>query len=782
MTMQYKKLAISIFSISMMLLGMTLLPVSAAYIPTQTETFDQSFVAEENGHTYLYVDNEIYFEQTYVTHNEDMNVEKYFYQESSWSNPLSVYPGPAERKYSFSQGSGFFGGWLDNGTMLPSFHDFVNKSSAPLEIGAYSERNVFGAEVGVQSSIILETNVLNYGTFNLTDEEFIHVTLGGRSDNADIVMLIIDPQGRFLTEGYVGGGNIEIVPFQPTGPGMYQMILIRVSGNDNLCIADFKIDPVTPTTLSFGDIVDGVLPGSEHVVQDDGSMIQEEKTPTAITYKFGTNWTTPARLQFAFNIPEITEDIYYRYDPWILITSGAFFSEGLPFGFQGYLTESSDPFYYQSFQNETYYATVIGMENVGYTLYHDQPTIEELPINQEFYIENVGVNEELQVFSLQLSQDSVMRVNSTEGADGYDWNLWTVDDDMMFQWLDVDDEDVFQDSEIYYIPAGEYLVSAECDDNEAWGFYEFNVGPVIDGVGSVAVDNGGLIGVRFNTSVLSLYNLSVTLNTHDNITAATDIQVMNTYGGFVTELDTDLGNRQSGVGWVEYPANYTDNIIEDFCDGFGIVVISPFSVENNTAGLPGNAFGEYTLDYTIGLEDGAPWMYNSTASISIETGWYNFTLGDPGDAEEYHLLTVDCTEGTWMNVSVYVEDVSDWECSVYQAVDGHFQRLSWSSLDNNFVGSSSGESAFQVGSISDMLYFVFEIERIQAGEGRLDIEINQLLTNNFEFMPPVTYQGVAVPGADPGMVTLVAGGGIAIVAVVIIIVILKKKPGLIGRS
>jgi hypothetical protein len=122
-----------------------------------------------------------------------------------------------------------------------------------------------------------------------------------------------------------------------------------------------------------------------------------------------------------------------------------------------------------------------------------------------------------------------------------------------------------------------------------------------------------------------------------------------------------------------------------------------------------------------------------------------------------------------------MEDVSDMECSVYQAVDGHFQRLDQDDLDSTFVGSSSGEGAFQVGSISDMLYFVFDIERVQAGEGRLDIKITQFLTNSFEFMPPVMYQGAAALGVDAGTLALVAGGGIAIVAVVIIIVILKKK-------
>jgi hypothetical protein len=128
-----------------------------------------------------------------------------------------------------------------------------------------------------------------------------------------------------------------------------------------------------------------------------------------------------------------------------------------------------------------------------------------------------------------------------------------------------------------------------------------------------------------------------------------------------------------------------------------------------------------------------------------------------------------------MNVSVYVEDVSDWECRIFQSIDGHLQFLNWNNLDDTFVGSSSGEGAFQVGSISDMMYFVFDVERIQAGEGRLDIEITEFLTNNFEFMPPVQYQGAAAAGVDTTTLTLVAGGGIAIVAVVIVIVILKRR-------
>ena len=77
----------------------------------------------------------------------------------------------------------------------------------------------------------------------------------------------------------------------------------------------------------------------------------------------------------------------------------------------------------------------------------------------------------------------------------------------------------------------------------------------------------------------------------------------------------------------------------------------------------------------------------------------------------------------------------------------------------------------------------FWVDRTLGGEGRLDIAITPHVTNSFERMPPVLFQGtepIVAPGEDMGLVT--AGIGITVVAVVVVlVVILKKKPQLLGR-
>ena len=219
-----------------------------------------------------------------------------------------------------------------------------------------------------------------------------------------------------------------------------------------------RLDSVIPTELPIGGFAEGLLEGSEYSVSnDDGSLLHHEKAPSAITYKVSSNWATPARLRHAFNEPELTDDVYTQYDPWLHITSDAFVNTEIsnaymryigPISYMGISGPGGAPFYYQSFQNESYYATVIGMENVEYSLFHDQPDLEELPVNQEFYIENNDVETETKSYSLQLSQDSVLRLNSTEGSHGYDWQLWTVDDDWLYHFLEIDDNSAFTDAEI----------------------------------------------------------------------------------------------------------------------------------------------------------------------------------------------------------------------------------------------------------------------------------------------------------------------------------------------
>jgi hypothetical protein len=136
-----------------------------------------------------------------------------------------------------------------------------------------------------------------------------------------------------------------------------------------------------------------------------------------------------------------------------------------------------------------------------------------------------------------------------------------------------------------------------------------------------------------------------------------------------------------------------------------------------------------------------------------------------------------------MTVSVYVEDVTDWACEVFQKMDYTYHWLLWEHLDDTFTGSYTDEGTFQFGSISDTVNLMFWIDRTQAGEGRLDIAIETHVTNTFDFMDSLQYKSTTPPvpsGPDMGLVA--AGVGVtAIAIVVVVVVILKKKPQLLGR-
>ncbi len=781
MTMKYKRVAILVFTISLMLLGMILLPVSAAFVPTQLEITEQSFTADENGHTYVYapaVEDFTEISNIHLVHNEDTDVNEYDYMPENWGYSSYSWNGPASRTTSIPGTISLGFGWLDDWAKLyPSFYDYANTTNAPLTTSYELERIAFPLLIGEETSIIMDSGKMHYATFNLTTEEFMYLTVGSRSDLLEAYLFVFDSAGTILGQGGIMGGDIEVLPFLPSGPGMYTLLVQVMTFDDNLHILDLLLEETTPIDLPVGGYAEGVLTGSEYFVDPgDGSLIHQEKAPRAITYKFSTNFTTPGVITHSMNLPEIDTDIYTWYEPWIQVTSEADMDFFFDARFNAYIEPNDDPFYYQSFQNETYYLTVIGMENVEYMLSNEYAMIDELPVNEKFYLENDIVDDETEAFTLSLSPDSVLRVNSTEGTYGYSFSIFSVFDDNNFKQLSISDSSTFDNAYFYYIPAGEYLVSAYCSDSDAWGFYDFNLGPVIDGLGSVSVDVGSVVGLRFDTNAIDWYNVSVTFDTHDNVTAGTDITFINTFGREGYSIDLPLGNRQSGLGWVQYNQNYTDWITNEFSDGFGIIAVSPYEAFNNTGGLPGPEYTTYTCDYTVSVEDGLPWKFNDTASTSLGTGWYNFTLGDPSDVTENYLLTLNGEMGQWLNVSVSVEDVDDWDCTVYQILDGNPQVLHWSSLDDTFTGDYTGEASFQFGCINETVMLHFWVLRTMTGEGRLDIAFDDFTMNTLEYMPPLMYQGVAVsPGIDLGLVTVGIGG--AAVIIVVIVIIVKKKGG-----
>jgi len=777
------RLGYAIFAMVLMIVGLAVLPVSAAFVPITEEMTEQSFDADSDGHTYLYVSSELdYQSRDYLVHDGDVDITTYAYDDD-WDIDSTSFEGPATREYPFQTWDYAQRGWLDDGTPLGQFIDFANTTSNPLEIGAESERRVFPLTVGATNTIVLEQSVPHYGIFNLTTEEFIHVTVASRQDDTMLMCSVGSPDGIVYGQMFLTDGNIDVMPIRPDGPGMYILYIDVGTQIDSLCTVDVTIESVTPISFPVDTIIESVLPGSEYIVEvGSGDLVHTETAPTAITYEFYSNTSYPERIRWAMNVPELQSAVYSPYIPRLRMTSDAYTMNEVVYRYTNAYSYDDDPFFFQSFQNESYYMTVLGMENVEYVLHHDVPTSNPLPMNQEFYIENMQSDTRNEIFTLELSEDSIFRVNTT-AANNYNWRIYSVFDDMIYRYTGILTNPTFQNSQIYYLPAGTYIAIARATSYSAFGHYEFNFGPVVDGTGPISVDDGSLVGVRFDTNALDWYNVSVAFDTHDNVTVSTDVQILNTFGENLMNSDVGFGNRQSGLGWVEYMNNYTSWIAYRFVDGFGIAVISPYYVQDNTAGLVSDQVFGSSLDYTVAVEDGTPWRFNDTASISIGTGWYNFTLGDPGDSIERYLVSLDCEPGTWMTVSIYVEDVTDWACEVFQKLNYSYHWLLWDDLDDTFSGSYTGESTFQFGSLSDTVNLMFWIDRTQAGEGRLDISIEAHETNTFDFMDPIEYMGAGAGVAPPvDLGPAAVGIGVAAVAiVVVVVVILKKKPQLLGR-
>jgi hypothetical protein len=287
---------------------------------------------------------------------------------------------------------------------------------------------------------------------------------------------------------------------------------------------------------------------------------------------------------------------------------------------------------------------------------------------------------------------------------------------------------------------------------------------------------------------MAFYYANFTLMTQDNVTVRADFDVMNQYGDIVRGWTGTTANIQDGVGWVGNPTNFTSRIFgvpttyTMFCDGSGIAVISPYEVQNNTAGLA-NFFDDYTVDYDVVFEDYSAEFFNGTGTLAItDSGaWYNFTLGDPSDSIEIYGLTVTCPRGTWLNVSYSTLDVDSFnEVYVFMEDDGCTTRLELSDLGATMSGDVYA-AQFQVGSISSEIIIMFHLNREQVQEGYINVFVEPYTTNNFLYPPPVPYigpdSGAGAP-ADLSDLALTAGvGGAAVVAVVIIVYVVRKRRG-----
>ncbi len=694
--------------------------------------------------------------------------------------------GPAERMFPLDFPEAWAWGWLDTGAFIPGFVEFRN-STVDLGLNITLKRAVFPLPIGQDVGLAMESFYIYYGTFEVTTQEFFHLGVMSRQDDVEMMIGVVDVQDRVLMQGYIEDGDATIIPFRTTGPGTYRVLISKWAEFSDLTAVDLRLDAVVPEEIAFGEVVEGALEGSELVLQNSESIVHQEKVPAAHTYKIQTDSNQPGRLSYSFNYPEII-GITPAVEPWILISAPLFGQAGYKIAYLEDMGDSGGSYHYLSWVDEPYYATVIGSDNTQYTLTNTRPSASLLPTNQEFFLQNMESGPHELAYVLHLGQDSVLRANrSSIVGNAYTWQMSTVLADGLYRELQVSVGTDFDSATTYYLPAGTYLVTAYSTASADAGLYEFNIGPVVEGQGGVSVDIGRPIAIRVGAENLAFYRANLTLTTHDNVTVTSDFEVLNTYGGSVYSAHPVLGNRHSGTQWVAYGANTTSyelgtdgSSYSMLCDGWALLVIAPVSAVNNTAGPSGNTYHDYAADFFITFEDFNAGTLNATKQVELGTAsvWGNFTLGDPGDATELYALRVDCTAGTWMNLSVYADDVSSWTAYAYQNVSGHPQRLQWSALDDTLTGSTSSWASFQIGSISEQMLILFKVSRSSAGEGQLNIEITPFLTNQIEYPAAPTYSGYSGGTGDwlaaNGLV--VAGVAVvAVVAVVIVVLVLKRR-------
>ncbi|MHA1484359.1 MAG: hypothetical protein ACTSPR_03455 [Candidatus Thorarchaeota archaeon] len=770
-----RKAILITFTLSMLLLVFIVTPASALYVSATQETHSQevSITDENKGYVYSSYPPFGTRDALWLDINQDVGLNAYRYQGNSWVDSTDFVNGPAVTEYTFTGQATYFPGWLDDAFYLPVFTEFVNTTNDDLELAVDQKRNVFPLGLGQQSSIILEPYLHNSGTLTLSTEEFIHVTIACRTDSALLEVIVYDPEGRNLGSVAVDGGDVKVLPFRPSGPGTYTIRIYPHAPDEGLLVAEILPVAVAPQIIQYGEVVDDVLSGSEFVMDaGSGSIVITEKAPTARTYKFSSNLTHAGKIAYSINYPSFLLPVHIPYEPELKITSDAFSGGSNPMRYQTQLWGDIGHYYYQSFQGEFYYLTVIGMDEAVYSIYNEELGLGQLPLSEAFYLENNNLNTHTVAYQLSLDEDSIIKVNATNNVGGYGWELFTVFDDMMYRATGLTVGLSFHSALGYYVPAGEYVVMGE-GGSPSSGYYQFTVGSILDNPSTLEVSDGSVLGARFDVSTVNWYLTNISLLTQDNITVSADYTFYTTNGLLTSGYSMTLGNREVGGHWMAFGNNFTTRSLSSLADGFLVVAISPYQVQNNTAG-PGNMYPGYTVEYGIEFEDRWSEIFNQTASITAETtsASHNFTLGDPGDASETYGLSIACEEGVWYNVSVIVSDVSSWYVLGYQNYTGCTQYLDWPSLNDRLVGSTGSEAAFQVGAISNEILLSFHATRTLAGEGSFYVEITPLVSNQLH---ELTIESLGVP---PGAIDWVLlGGGIGVVAVVVVggLLIAKKK-------
>ncbi|MFW9794833.1 MAG: hypothetical protein ACFFEE_11050, partial [Candidatus Thorarchaeota archaeon] len=394
------------------LFGAIAAPVSALQTNILIEEYDRSYASGANDHTYLYVqpDSLEYVSRSWMDVDEDLDFAVYRFDSTGWSRGLSSVSEDMKVPFNWLSFNGWGTGPLANPIRLPEFYDFEASDGSDHTVNTSLQTRTFGLALGQHTPVLVETGYAYFGTLAISGQEFVHLTIDSRQDDISWSIAVIDPEGRFMTSYSGNEGDIWTLPFRPSIAGTYYVILQAYPTSGSFSMFDILPAAVSPQAISAGTVVTGELPTGELVMrQDTGSWVHQELAPTVHTYRVDSP-NDVASLTYLFNYPEMFIGI--TQPPSIRFTSDDFlhnYDGGSRY--ESVVGYPSTGEYF--FRGGPYYVTVMGGDNIEYTLYHQTNSQGVLPVNEKFQVWNDIGTTVHRAYTLDIEEPSVLRVNST---------------------------------------------------------------------------------------------------------------------------------------------------------------------------------------------------------------------------------------------------------------------------------------------------------------------------------------------------------------------------------
>jgi hypothetical protein len=746
------------------LLGSFTTPAAAYSAHMTYKSYNQTFTANANNHTYIYAPFEVsQWPSSALLHiTDDLDLTRYRYDNTGWASPDNSYPGPRTMMWDWMGYETFNNGPFGNPATLPIFYDFTASDGGVPIVNTTLERSTFSLAFGQHTPVVVEEGPMYIGALAMSGQEFVHLFVSSLQDDVEWEAYVVDPQGRLMGETGGEDGDIVVMPFKPSVSGTYTILFGAAIGSGDVALFDFYPVAVTPSEISLNEVVTDDLPTGELVLRDEtNSVVATELMPTARTYRFRSA-SDVASMAYAFNYPDgfVPETqltgIWFTSNEFIHDTMGARYVDG------DYFVDNGEYYY----RGGPYYVTVFGGDGTEYTLYNRVRSQGDVPLNGEFLRDNYLDTTRTFAYRLNVDEDSVLRVNAT--SDPYEiYLIGTLDDGYRWQ-TSISYGPTLPTSSQYLLPSGDYIVLITVDSSTNDEYLEFNLGTFAD-VASATTER--LTGFIVDSSPYTLYNLTISLGNHDNVTVATNVYVYDRFGSVIYNNVLDLANWWDGSSLMDHPTipnEVTIQFLAPSCEEYGLVALAVHAVANNTEGAS-NFYADYPVDYSIDWVNAMSSTYDHqiTLDVSSAADNHNFTLSVPGIAVEYYGIKLVAAEGTWYNVSMKTNDVTGLQYELYTAYDMRTHHVPSGDLDDAEVGTVA-DMSFQLGAISDDLFLVVRVTRPLAHEGYFYIEITPLTTHELPQMDPVRASGGDLLAALGGVAIPVAGGVIVVVVVVVL--------------